>query len=564
VLYPSDSVPSGRELRLLQEYFFVGCAIHDIVRRFEKTQKAWEAFPEKVAIQLNDTHPALAVAELMRVLVDEKGVPWERAWPITRDTLAYTNHTLLPEALEKWPVSLLDRVLPRHLQLIYEINDKFLRRVLEVWPGDLDRMKRMSLIEEGNEKLVRMAHLAMVGCHSVNGVAKLHSQLVTTSLAPDFYAVWPERFNNKTNGVTQRRWLLVANPALASLVTETIGDEWITDLDALRALEPHAGDAGFRAEFMAIKHANKERLAGVIRQLTGIRVDTASLFDIQAKRIHEYKRQLLNVMHIIHEYLSLVEDGVEPTVPRTYIIAGKAAPGYWAAKRIVKLIHSVGNVVNNDRKARGLIRVAFLPDYRVSLAEKIIPAADLSEQISTAGTEASGTGNMKFAMNGALTIGTLDGANIEIRDEVGEENVFIFGLRAGEIAEMRRAGSYKPRDLYRANRHLARVMDSLNSDRFSPDEPGLFTHFFQSIVEQGDHYFHLADLPSYIEVQAGAGAAYRDTERWSRSAILNVARIGKFSSDRAVREYAREIWKLASVPAADDAARARVRLEPSR
>jgi glycogen phosphorylase len=564
VLYPSDSVPSGRELRLLQEYFFVGCAIYDIVRRFEKTQKPWDAFPEKVAIQLNDTHPALAVAELMRVLIDEKGVPWERAWPITQATLAYTNHTLLPEALEKWPVTLLDRVLPRHLQLIYEINDKFLRRVLEVWPGDLDRMKRMSLIEEGNEKLVRMANLAMVGCHSVNGVAKLHSQLVTTSLAPDFHALWPERFNNKTNGVTQRRWLLVANPGLASLVTETIGDDWITDLDGLRALEPHAGDAGFRAEFMAIKHANKERLAGVIRHLTGIRVDTASLFDIQAKRIHEYKRQLLNVMHIIHEYLSLVEDGVEPPVPRTYIIAGKAAPGYWAAKRIIKLIHSVGGVVNNDRKARGLIRVVFLPDYRVSLAEKIIPAADLSEQISTAGTEASGTGNMKFAMNGAPTIGTLDGANIEIRDEVGEENVFIFGLRAGEIAEMRRAGSYKPRDLYRANRHLARVMDSLNSDRFSPDEPGLFTHFFQAIVEQGDHYFHLADLPSYIEVQSAAGAAYRDAERWSRSAILNVARIGRFSSDRAVREYAREIWKITGVPPADDAARTRARLEPSR
>jgi len=563
VLYPSDSLPSGRELRLLQEYFFVGCAIHDIVRRFEKSQKPWDEFPHKVAIQLNDTHPALAVAELMRILIDEKGVPWARAWKITQETLAYTNHTLLPEALEKWPVSLLDRVLPRHLQIIYEINDKFLRHVLTVWPGDLDRMKRMSLIEEGGEKLVRMANLAMVGCHSVNGVAALHSELVKTSLAPDFHELWPQRFNNKTNGVTQRRWLLKANPALAELVTEAVGDEWVTNLDALRGLEPLVDDTGFRGEFAAIKRANKERLAKAIRLLTGTKVDPGSLFDIQAKRIHEYKRQLLNIMHIVHEYLSLVEDGKEPPVPRTHIIAGKAAPGYWAAKRIVKLVHAVGNVVNNDPKVRGLIRVVFLPDYRVSLAEKIIPAADLSEQISTAGTEASGTGNMKFAMNGALTIGTLDGANIEIREEVGAENIFIFGMRADEIAAARKAGSYKPRELYSSNPHLARVVDSFKSDRFCPDEPGIFAHFFQSIVEQGDHYFHLADMPSYIETQAAAGVEFRNVEAWMRRAILNVARIGKFSSDRAVREYAREIWGLEAVPEADSATRG-ARLEASR
>jgi starch phosphorylase len=544
VLYPSDSVKAGRELRLVQEYFLVGCALQDIIRRYLADYTSFDQFPAKVAIQLNDTHPALAVAELMRLLLDEHHVPWQMAWEITQATMGYTNHTLLPEAMEKWPVSLLEYVLPRHMQIIYDINQQVLQQIATVWPGDLARLQRMSLIEEGEPKQVRMAHLAIVGSHSVNGVAALHTELVKTTLVPDFYELWPERFNNKTNGVTQRRWLLQANPLLAELLHRTIGDSWITDLDKLTGLEPYADDPAFQREFMQIKRANKERLAAVIKDTTQVSVDPDALFDIQVKRIHEYKRQLLNVMHIIHEYLALVEDGQEPLVPRTYIFAGKAAPGYWAAKQTIKLINNVGHVVNNDPKVRGLMKVVFIPDYRVSIAERIIPAADLSEQISTAGKEASGTSNMKFAMNGALTIGTLDGANIEIRQEVGRENIFIFGLTPEEVRLMHDEFSYHPRDYYHRFPFIKRVMDALNSNLFCPFEPNLFTWIYQAILDYGDEFFHLADMPSYLEAQEQAGRVFLDTPSWANKAILNVARIGKFSSDRTVREYANEIWHL--------------------
>ncbi|HZO90970.1 MAG TPA: glycogen/starch/alpha-glucan phosphorylase [Chthonomonadaceae bacterium] len=547
VLYPSDTIEAGRELRLQQEYFLVACALRDIVRRYTQDHATFDQFPSRVAIQLNDTHPALAVAELMRILVDENDQPWETAWEITQATLGYTNHTLLPEALEKWPVSLMERVLPRHLQIIYEINRRFLDQVASVWPGDIGRLQRLSLIEEGAHKQVRMAHLAIVGSHSVNGVSALHTELIKTALVPDFYQLWPERFNNKTNGVTQRRWLLKANPGLSNLITETIGDRWITDLNRLRELEPYAEDAGFQQAFLRVKRDNKARLAGLIRETARVAVDPDALFDVQAKRIHEYKRQLLNVMHIMDEYLSLIEDGQEPVVSRVYIFAGKAAPGYWAAKQIIKLIHSVGQVINNDPRVQGRLKVVFVPDYRVTLAEQIIPAADLSEQISTAGKEASGTGNMKFAMNGALTIGTLDGANIEIQEEVGAENIFIFGLKAEEIQQMREQGTYHPWEHYERSPALRRVLDALNENVFCPREPGLFGWIYQVLLYGGDPYFHLADMPSYSEAQARAGQAFTDPASWARKAILNVARTGKFSSDRTVAEYARDIWDVKSI-----------------
>ena len=548
ILYPSDAVPPGQELRLVQEYFLVACALRDIVARYERDHPGgFDAFPGKVAIQLNDTHPALAVAELMRILVDERDLPWDAAWDITQATLAYTNHTLLPEALEKWPVSLLERVVPRHLEIIYEINRRFLQHVASLWPGDDARLQRVSLVEEWPSKQVRMAHLSIVGSHSINGVSALHSRLVQTTLAPDFYRLWPERFNNKTNGVTPRRWLVQANPLLSRLISRTIGDRWITDLDHLRELTPWASDAAFQREFMAIKRSNKEKLARVIEETTGITVDPESLFDVQIKRIHEYKRQLLRVMHIVHEYLRLVEDGTDPPVPRTCIFAGKAAPGYWAAKQIIKLICSVASVINHDPRAKGRLRVVFVPDYRVSLAEKIIPGTDLSEQISTAGTEASGTGNMKLAMNGALTIGTLDGANVEILAEVGAENIFIFGLTVDEIRALRDCGRYRPRDLYDQNPATRRIIDAFDSGLFCPQEPGLFRWIAQSLLDHGDVYFHLADLPAYIETQDRVGGEFRHPAAWASKAILNVARIGRFSSDRTIREYARDIWKIGPV-----------------
>lgn len=545
VLYPSDSVMSGKELRLLQEYFLVACAIGDIMRRFRQQHKKIDLLPSKVAIQMNDTHPSLAVAELMRVLLDEEKLTWEQAWGITRETLAYTNHTLLPEALERWSVPLLERVLPRHMLIIFNINHEFLRGMQQYSYLDDEKRRGMSIIEEGYEKQVRMAHLAIVGSHSVNGVSKLHTDLLTHSLAPEFAHVWPERFHNVTNGVAPRRWLMKANGGLTDLISRTLDEnKWITDFRKLRELEPFAYDPEFRQQFKEVKRQNKLKLAEVTQALTGVAIDPDSMFDVQIKRIHEYKRQLLNVMGIIHDYLGIVEHGVLPVVPRTYIFAGKAAPGYWAAKQIIKLIHSVADVVNNDAKARDHIKVTFLPDYRVSLAQVIIPAADLSEQISMAGMEASGTGNMKLAMNGALTIGTYDGANIEIAEEVGEENIFIFGLRAEEILEMQQKGLYKPQERYDSNPAIREVMDALASDRFCPNEHGLFRWIFDELVHKGDRYFHLADFPSYVDMQRIIDGEYLEEELWWRKAVLNVARIGKFSSDRSVTEYARDIWHI--------------------
>jgi glycogen phosphorylase len=548
VLYPSDDVRAGRELRLLQEYFLVGCALRDIMRRFQRKHDNFESLPDHVAIQLNDTHPALTVAELMRMLIDEHDVAWEKAWEITQATCAYTNHTLLPEALERWPVSLMHKVLPRHLQLIYEINERFMRKLTARWPGDVDRMRRMSIIEEGPEKQVRMAYLSILGSHSVNGVAELHSHLVTKTLVPDFYEYVPEKFNNKTNGVTHRRWLLLANPELSSLITSCIGDGWRTDLEKIRRLEEFAGDPEVQREFLRVKRQNKERLADHIHDQMRVLVSPDSLFDVHVKRIHEYKRQLLNVMHVIHRYLCIVEDGVRLPVPRTYILAGKAAPGYFMAKLIIKLINNVAEEVNNDPRVQGQMKVLFLPDYKVSLAEKIMPAADLSEQISTAGKEASGTGNMKLAMNGALTIGTLDGANIEILEEVGQENIYIFGLKAEEVLDLQRRGAYNPWDYYNRSHDIRRVVDAIRGDSFCvPQETGIFKPIFDSLMYGGDPYFHLADLEPLIEAQNRADADFRDRGEWARRALLNVARMGKFSSDRTIRQYATEIWKLKPV-----------------
>jgi starch phosphorylase len=547
VLYPNESVAAGRELRLAQEYFLVACSLRDIVRHYQLEHQDFAHFPDKVAIQLNDTHPSLSVAELMRILVDENDLEWEQAWDITEATFAYTNHTLMSEALERWPVTLLERVVPRHLQIIYEINQRFLDQVAMRWPGDQGRLARLSLIEEGKSKQVRMAHLSIVGSHAVNGVATVHSELVTKELVPDFYDLWPEKFTNKTNGITPRRWLLSANPGLAALISETIGAGWVADLEQLHRLEGSVHDPSFQERFRAIKRANKERLANVIHDTTGVKVDCATLFDIHIKRFHEYKRQLLNVLRIVHDYLCLVEDGRAPIHPRTYLFAGKAAPGYYAAKRIIRLINDVSQVINKDPRAREALRVVMLPDYRVSLAEVMIPAADLSEQISTAGTEASGTGNMKFALNGALTIGTLDGANIEIREEVGPENIFIFGLTVPEIRQLQREQAYRPLALNHREPAIRRVMDAFKANRFCPRSPGFHEWVFDKLLADNEPYFHLADFMAYIQAETEAAQLYQDRARWTTRAILNVARMGKFSSDRAIREYAEDIWKLRPV-----------------
>lgn len=544
ILYPSDAVDAGRELRLVQEYFLASCAVQDIMRRYLKSHVTFDEFPTQVAIHLNDTHPALAVAECMRLFLDEHGLEWDTAWHLTHTATAYTNHTLLPEALETWPVPLLERVLPRHLQIIYEINARFLQHVDHVTPGAPDRLRHLSLIEEGEPKRVRMTHLAVVGSHAINGVSALHSELLKTWLLPDFYQLWPGRFSNKTNGVTQRRWLLKANPSLAQLLNDTIGTAWITDLEALRGLEAHAPDRGLQRRFMDIKHDNKVRLAKLIAETTQTVIDPHALCDIQVKRIHEYKRQLLNILRIIHEYLGVVEDHVDPLVPRTYVFAGKAAPGYWEAKQLIKLIHNVSQVINNDPRVHGQIKVVFLPDYRVLLAEKIIPAADLSEHISLAGTEASGTSNMKFAMNGALTIGTFDGANIEIMEEVGKDNMFLFGLKAQEVLALQAPNAYDPRRLFQESTVIQRVIQALASNLFCPREPGLFTWIVRSLLDEGDRYKVLADLPAYIEMQHQVGETYKRPLLWTHKAMLNVARMGRFSSDRTVLEYARDIWHI--------------------
>ena len=541
ILYPSDSVDRGRELRLLQEYFLVACSVRDILRRYRQKHDSFDDFAEKIAIHLNDTHPALTVAELMRTFIDELEMPWEQAWAIVVKTCGYTNHTLLPEALEKWPVELMERVLPRHLQIIGEINRRLLLEVERRFPGDIAVSQRVSIFEEGDRRNVRMANLAMAGSHSVNGVAALHSELVKTTLAPDFYKLWPERFNNKTNGVTPRRWLLHANRPLASLITKAIGDGWVRDLDELRRLELFADDAALLERLDAVKSRNKLALAKLTRDLTGIVLDPESMFDVQVKRMHEYKRQLLNILHVIARYWSIVEDGATPLVPRTFVFAGKAAPGYFMAKLIIKLIHSVGEVVNADPRTRDWLRVVFLPDYRVSLAEAIIPAAELSEQISTAGKEASGTGNMKLALNGALTIGTLDGANIEIRDEVGAENIFIFGLKADEVAAL--LGDYRP-ERFLATPSIRRVVDTIAAGHFSRGDKDIFRPIVAKLTSARDEYVHLADLEPYLEAQASVDDVYLDRAAWRRKSLLNIAWMGKFSSDRTIAEYARDIWKI--------------------
>ncbi|HSK45195.1 MAG TPA: glycogen/starch/alpha-glucan phosphorylase [Candidatus Binatia bacterium] len=568
VLYPSDSVLSGKELRLNQEYFLVACALRDLLRNYMSTHSGFDDLPANVAIQMNDTHPSLCVAELMRFLVDENSLDWDRAWELTVATLGYTNHTLLPEALEKWPVSLIERVLPRHTEIIFGINHQFLRTVARSWPGDIDRQRRMSIIEEGPEKQVRMANLAIVGSHAINGVSQLHSDLIKSALVPDFAQLWPERFSNKTNGVAPRRWILKANPGLSALLTRTVGEEWITDLERVRAIEKGAADPAFREEFREIKRRNKEKLAREVFNTTAVAIDPQSMFDVHVKRIHEYKRQLLNVMRVIHEYLSVVEDGADPQVLRSYIFAGKAAPGYWAAKQIIKLINNVAQVVNSDPRVKDRIKVVFVPDYRVSLAEIIMPAADLSQQISTAGMEASGTGNMKLSMNGALTLGTLDGANIEIMEAVGEANIYTFGLTREDVSWYQESRGYNPREIYHKDATVRRVVDCLSSNLLCPDEPGLFRWIVDELLDRGDRYFHLADLSSYIEASHRAEKDYREPDVWTAKSILNVARTGFFSSDRTIAEYARDIWNIqTAVPVREresDAAKEPQRAEVSR
>jgi starch phosphorylase len=547
VLYPNDNVFIGKELRLRQEYFFVSATLQDIIRRYKKTHpEGFEKFPDEVAIQLNDTHPSVAIPELMRLLVDGEGLAWEAAWDITVKTFGYTNHTILPEALEKWTVGLLGRVLPRHLQIIFEINRRFLEDLDRRYPGDTELMRRTSIIEEGSEKKVRMANLAIIGSHAVNGVSALHTELLKKEVFRDFHELWPERFHNFTNGITQRRWLKMCNPSLSALISRAIGEGWVSNLDELGKLVPLAEDGVFQREWREAKRANKERLAAFIKRSTGIGVFPDSLFDCQVKRLHEYKRQLLNALHVICLYNRMKADPGAGNVPRTVIFAGKAAPGYHMAKLIIRLITAVADRVNGDSSLKDRLRVVFLENYGVSLAERIFPAADLSEQISTAGTEASGTGNMKFALNGALTIGTLDGANIEILEEVGRDNFFVFGLSADEIKSLRAAG-YDPFERYLKDPELKQVIDMIGKGAFSPSQPDLFQPIVESLLRHGDPYMLLADFPLYVESQVRASETFKDGAKWARMSILNVARLGKFSSDRTVREYAELVWGVKPV-----------------
>jgi len=541
VLYPSDSGSKGKELRLLQEYFLVACAMRDIVRRFERSHADYAEFPRRMAIQMNDTHPALSVAELMRLLVDEKAIAWEEAWRITRETLAYTNHTLAAEALERWPAQLLERVLPRHLQIIREIDRRFAAFVMASPHGGEVRLSRSRILDESRGSEVNMSHLAMAGSHRVNGVSMLHSELVKTQLAPDFSELFPERFCNVTNGISPRRWLLGANPRLAELITSRIGPGWVTDLDRLRELEAFATESGFQSEFLEVRRQNKLRLARFISNTLRIEVTEDSLFDVHVKRIHAYKRQLLKVLHVVREYLDIIDLGQPPLVRKTYIFAGKAAPGYARAKQVIKLINSVASVINADPRAQPWLDVVFMPDYSVSLAELIIPAADVGEQVSTAGTEASGTSNMKLVLNGALLVATPDGANIEVRAEVGEENIFMFGHGVAEVRALRERNAYNPTKQLEDAR-ARRLIESFASGLFSPEEPGLFSWVRDVLLDPNDEQVHLLDLPSYLEAQGQVAAAYRDPAGWAARAIRNVARSGKFSSDRAVREYSREVW----------------------
>ncbi|MFA5145801.1 MAG: glycogen/starch/alpha-glucan phosphorylase [Candidatus Omnitrophota bacterium] len=542
VLYPNDNVSQGRELRLKQEYFFTAASIADIIRRFKVENSDLKRLPDKAVMQLNDTHPAIAIPELMRILIDEEGLDWDTAWEATEKTFAYTNHTIMPEALECWPVGLFEQILPRHLQIIYEINLRFLREVANRFPGDNDRLRRMSIVEEGDPKRIRMGHLAIIGSNSINGVSELHSELLKTQLFRDFYDLFPEKFNNKTNGITQRRWLKKANPRLSQLVTETVGEGWVKDLRGLEKLLPHKDDAAFRDRWSHIKDENKKDLAEYIRHSAGVSVDPKSLFDIQVKRVHEYKRQLLFAFYILSQYLAIKNNPGKHPQPRTYIFGGKAAPSYFMAKLIIKFVNNVANVINSDKGLHDKMKVVFLENYRVSLAEKIFPACDLSEQISTAGTEASGTGCMKFMVNGALTIGTLDGANIEIAKEVGAENIFIFGLKAQEIIEMRARG-YNPRDHVDGSPRLKEIFELIQSNFLSPLDYGLFDPIIDSLLNS-DHFFVCADFESYCNAQDAVSALYHNRAEWVKRSIINVARSGKFSSDRTIKEYAKDIWRV--------------------
>ncbi|MCB0282963.1 MAG: glycogen/starch/alpha-glucan phosphorylase [Calditrichae bacterium] len=546
VLYPRDDLIKGRELRLKQEYFLVSATLQDIIRRFKKSHKNdFSKLPESMTIQLNDTHPSLAIPELMRILLDEEDLHWEDAWNITIQSFGYTNHTVLPEALETWRVSLMQKVLPRHMEIIFEINHRFMQEINASYPGDIARKRRMSIIEESEEKRVRMANLSIVGSKSVNGVAQLHSEILQNDLFRDFYELWPQKFNNKTNGITQRRWLLNANPGLAELITGKIGNGWITDLNQLKKIEKLADDKNFRKKWADIKQSNKLWLAGCIQKKYGIEINVNSIFDCQVKRIHEYKRQLLNVLHVVTLYNRIKKSG-EKTVPRTVIFSGKAAPAYYKAKLIIKLINSVAETVNNDPEIKDALKVVFLENYSVSVAERLIPAADLSEQISTAGMEASGTGNMKFALNGALTIGTLDGANIEIKEQVGDENIFIFGLNSEQVS-LRRNTGYKSQKIYSENETLRETIDMIANGYFSKDEPDLFKSITNDLLNN-DYYLLLADFQAYLVAQEQVEETFKDKDRWCKMSIINCANMGIFSSDRTIEEYNRDIWKSKPVP----------------
>ena len=546
ILYPDDTTPQGKELRFKQQYFFVSASIQDLLQQHLDNGRSLHELSDAIAIQLNDTHPALSILELMHQLVDIHGLSWEEAWSITQRTCAYTNHTLLPEALETWSVALFERLIPRHLQILYQINRDFLEQVSQQHPTDLDMRRRLSLIEENGDRRVRMAHLSVVGSHKINGVAKLHSQLMRETIFRDFAALWPDRFTNVTNGITVRRWLKQANPGLSQLITEHLGSAWENDLEELERLKWAIDDAGIRHRFRNIKLANKQRLANTIRNLIGVEVDVNSMFDVQVKRIHEYKRQLLNLLHVLVRYQRIIDNPDLPVVPRTVILAGKAAPGYVMAKSIIKLINNVAQTINNDARIGNKLKLCFLPDYDVSLAQEIMPAADLSEQISTAGMEASGTGNMKLSLNGALTIGTLDGANIEIKDAVGDENIFIFGMTAAEAAA-RRAQGYSPMAVAQDFPELKRILNMLESGEFTPNCISDAKSVVDRLLTDGEHFLVLADFRSYLEAQARVDALYSDQDAWSRKAMINTLSMGMFSSDRSIRDYAERIWNIKPV-----------------